>query len=111
MWMSTPAVMEATPELIPLPPKVIDSSSDTICLLSGQRQGQGSSQFHSFQICTVFLAMAAFLLGGKQEMLEQEPKGAGSHAQVVLASWPEQEGIFNTGSTVFPGGSKTMPTL
>ena len=88
-----------------------DSSSDTICLLSGQRQGQGPSQFHSFQICTVFLAMAAFLSGGKQEMLEQEPIGAGSHAQVVLASWPEQEGIFNTGSTVFPGGSKTVPTL
>lgn len=88
-----------------------DPSSDMICLLSGQRQGQGPSQFHSFQICTLFLAMAAFLLAGKQEMLEQEPNGAGSHAQVVLASWPEQEGIFNTGSTVFPGGSKTVPAL
>lgn len=51
---------------------------------SGQRQGQGLGQFHSFQICTVFLAMAASILAGKQEILEQEPNSAGGHVQVVL---------------------------
>lgn len=48
---------------------------------------------------------------GKQEMLEQEPYGAGGHVQVVLQAGQNREAIFDIDSTVFPRGSKILGFL
>lgn len=64
-------------ELVWLPPSVCtDEHAGDGCLPSSQRQGWDLSRFHSFQVCTLLLAIAASTLVGSS--VRARAAGAGA---------------------------------